>query len=147
MNLKANFLAVPISLAVVAIISVILGLCGLNWVYFVIGAMVGLLNHGLMVKQNARTYRFAQMDPEHKVFKPKKSAVLWYVLRCVVFLGVFAALIVKSNPKENPNAVWEIVIALSGYLLTKVGFIVCLMLFKEKKEDKENKEEKKVIEN
>lgn len=145
MNLKVNVLVVPISLAIVAVISIILGVCQLNWVYFLIGAMVGLMNHGLMVKQNARTYRFAQLDPEHKVFKPKKSAVLWYMLRCLLFLAVFVALAFKSDISNNPNAIWDIIIGLAGYLLTKVVFIICLLTFKDK--PKKNDEEKKVIEN
>lgn len=136
MNLRANIYVVPITLVVVTIGAVIFGVTGLKWNYYVIGAMVGLLNHGLMVKQNARTFKFAKLDPEHTAFNPKKSAILWYLARCILFIGIFVTLAFMADFKNNSNAIWDMVIALGGYLTMKVVFIICLLCFKDSEKEK-----------
>lgn len=132
---KINYLVAPITLLIVLIVAIILGICQLSWKYYVIGAMVSLLCHGLMVKQNARLERFAKIDPENKVYNPKKSALLWYLLRFVVAAVVFAALIFMANVKDNPHAIIDILIALAGYLTLKIVFIVLLLTSREKVKD------------
>lgn len=132
-NMKAKLMVAPISLAILGITALILGLCGLNWTFFLIGGLLGLMSHSLMMKQNARTYRMVQVDPENKVFNPKKSAILWYLLRFALLIGVFAALVYKSDIKNNKSAIWDIVLALIAYMVTKIVFIACILIFKEKK--------------
>ena len=132
-NLKANFWVVPITLLVTTIISLILGFCGQNWKFYLIGSLLGLMNHSIMIKQNARITRFSKLDPDHLTFNPKKSALLWYLLRSVLFLGVFISLIFLSDIKNNHQAIWDIVIALGGYLVMKIIFVLCLVFFKEEK--------------
>ncbi len=132
-NLKANLWVVPITLLVTIIVSLILGLTGLNWKYYLIGSLLGLMNHSIMVKQNARMVRMVQLDPDHTVFNPKKSALLWYLIRMGLFLGVFVVLVYFSNIKNDHSKIWDIVIALGGYIVMKIIFVLCLVFFKEKK--------------
>ncbi len=132
MSLKISYLIVPISIVLVAIITVILAICGQGWYYYLLGALAGLLNHGLLVKQTARIERFAKLDPEGKTLNPKKTALLWYFLRVLVFVGVFVALAFKANIAEDKNGIWLIVTALGGYLTIKVVMIICLLISREK---------------
>ena len=127
MSLKVNYLIVPITILLATIITIILAVCGQGWYYYLIGALVGLMNHGLMVKQAARIERFAKLDPEGKTLKPKRTAILWYFLRVLVFVGVFIVLVVKADLKNNPQGVWYIITALGGYLTLKAVLIVCLI--------------------
>ena len=98
---KINFLVVPISLAVIGIVTLILFLCKQEWKYYLIGGMLGLMCHGLMVKQNARMTRMTKVDPLHTAFNPKKSAILWYALRFLLVLVVFVVLgyLAKDKPR------------------------------------------------
>lgn len=132
MSLKISYLIVPISIVLVAIITIILAICGQGWYYYLLGALAGLLNHGLLVKQTARIERFAKLDPEGKTLNPKKTALLWYFLRVLVFVGVFVALAFKANIAEDKNGIWLIVTALGGYLTIKVVMIICLLISREK---------------
>ena len=91
MENKANLLAVPITLAFVALGTIILAILKFGWVYFLIGALVGLMNHGLMLKQSYRITRYAELDPEGKTLNPKKTALIWYLMRVLVFVAVFVA--------------------------------------------------------
>lgn len=129
---KISYLIVPITLGIVLVVALVLGLLDLAWKYYLIGAMVSLLCHGLMVKQNARLEKFAKLDPEGKVYNPKRSALLWFLLRILVTFGVFGVLILMSNIKNNPNAIIDILIALAGYMTLKIVFIVLLVVNREK---------------
>ncbi|MGM9969878.1 MAG: hypothetical protein ACI35S_05725 [Anaeroplasma sp.] len=130
---KIDYLIVPISLGVIIIVTIILVICSLNWKYYLIGGMLGLLTHGLMVKQNLRMARFSQIDPEHKVYNPKKSSLLWLLARMLVTFGVFFVLIYMSIDKNGKNvAIIDTLIALGGYLTSKVIFIILLLIFREK---------------
>lgn len=137
-NQKINYLAVPITLGIATLITIILAVCGQNWKYFLIGVMTSCLTHGLMVKQNHRMTRMLQLDPEHKVFKPKKSAILWYLLRMLVTFAIFGALVGLSGIREDrTKALISILIALGGYMVLKVVFIILLLTTNKKKEVKE----------
>ena len=132
-NKKIDYLIVPISLGLIMIVTIILLICKLNWKYYLIGGMLGLLTHGLMVKQNLRMMRFAKLDPKHEVYNPKKSAFLWLLLRMLVVFGVFAALIYLSIDKGGKEkAIIDAVIALCGYITSKIVFIVLIIIFKER---------------
>ena len=97
MENKAKLLAVPITLLVVITITIILAVLKFGWVYFLIGSLVGLMNHGLMLKQSYRIQRYAELDPEGKTLNPKKTALIWYLLRILVFAGVLIALVCKAD--------------------------------------------------
>lgn len=128
MSLRISYLIVPITIVITAVITIVLAVCGQGWYYYLIGALVGLLNHGLMVKQAARIERFANLDPEGKTLKPKRTAALWYFLRVLVFVGVFAVLAFRADLKNDPQGIWYIITALGGYLTLKVVLIICLII-------------------
>lgn len=136
MENKANLLAVPITLVLVAIGTIILAVLKFGWVYFLIGALVGLMNHGLMLKQSYRITRYAELDPEGKTLNPKKTALIWYLLRVLVFVAVFVALVFKADIANDKMGIWYVLLALAGYLLTRIVFIIFLIIGR-KKVDKE----------
>ena len=129
---KINFLVVPITLAVVGIVTLILFLCKQDWKYYLIGGMLGLMCHGLMVKQNARMTRMTKLDPTHTTFNPKKSTILWYLLRFALVLVVFVVLGFLAKDRERKDFVISMLIALGGYMTLKIIFIIMLMCVREK---------------
>jgi len=129
---KINFLVVPITLGVVGIVTLILFLCKQDWKYYLIGGMLGLMCHGLMVKQNARLTRMTRLDPTHTTFSPKKSAILWYLLRFALVLGVFVVLGFLAKDKPRTQFVISMLIALGGYITLKIIFLIILLCFREK---------------
>lgn len=136
MENKAKLLAVPITLLVVIIITIILAVLKFGLVYFLIGSLVGLMNHGLMLKQSYRIQRYAELDPEGKTLNPKKTALIWYLLRILVFAGVFIALVFKADIQNDKMGIWYVVLALAGYLIVRIIFIIFLIIGR-KKVDKE----------
>ncbi len=136
MENKAKLLAVPITLLVVITITIILAVLKFGWVYFLIGSLVGLMNHGLMLKQSYRIQRYAELDPEGKTLNPKKTALIWYLLRILVFAGVFIALVFKADIQNDKMGIWYVVLALAGYLVVRIIFIIFLIIGR-KKVDKE----------
>lgn len=128
MNLKVSYLIAPITMIVVTIVTIILAICKQGWDYYLIGALVGLMNHGLLVKQSARIERYAKIDPDGKTLNPKKTTIIWYFLRVLVFVGVFVALAFKANINKDLNGIWYIITALGGYLTLKVVLIICLII-------------------
>lgn len=136
-KLMINYLVAPIALVLVAIITLVLFFTDLNWKYYLIGSMVGFLTHGMMLKQSHRMERMAKLDPEQTIFNPKKSGILWLLLRMLVTAGVFVALVFMSDIKNNKNqAIIDILIALGGYVTLKIVFIISLIFTREKVEDK-----------
>jgi len=129
---KINFIVVPISLLVIGIVTIILVITKQEWRYYLIGGMLGLMCHGLMVKQNARMSRMTKLDPNQTVFHPKKSALLWFLLRFVLVVTVFVVLgfLAPKDPREK--FVISMLIALGGYLTLKVIFLIILLCFREK---------------
>ncbi len=134
MSLKISYLIAPITMIIVVIVTIILAVCKQGWEYYLIGSLVGLMNHGLMVKQAARIERFAKLDPEGKTLKPKRTAALWYFLRVLVFVGVFVSLAFKADLKNNSQGIWYLVTAFGGYLTLKVVLIICLLICRGKVE-------------
>lgn len=140
MDQKINLLVVPISWVVAAIVAVILGVCGYDWVYYLIGVFTGLLNYGLMVKANRRMMRTAKENPEAAAILAKKYAWLGMGLRILVFAGVFMAIFFKEVYHHSGEArAWNLVIAFGGYVTIKfvlvMVYIVDLIL--ERRRNKE----------
>lgn len=136
MKNKIDLLAVPITILIVTIVTIILAVVKFGWVYFLIGSLVGLMNHGLMLKQSYRIQRYAELDPEGKTLNPKRTALIWYLLRVLVFVGVFIALVFKADIQNDKMGIWYVVLALAGYLLCRIIFIIFLIIGR-KKVDKE----------
>ena len=132
---KINFIVVPITLLIVGIVTLVLFLVGKNevwWKYYLIGGMLGLMCHGLMVKQNARTIRMTKLDPTGTVFYPKKSAMLWYALRFALVVTVLVVLGFLAPKDLREKFVISMLSALGGYLTLKVIFLIILLCFREK---------------
>ncbi len=132
MKTKANYLVVPVALGVVTIVTIILAIVKFGWYYYLIGALVGLMNHGLLLKQSYRIERYAKLDPEGKTLNPKRTALIWFLLRVLVLAAVFAALIYKATPWTDSNGIWYIILAVIGYTTIKVIFIIFLLISKKK---------------
>ena len=132
MKTKANYLVVPVALGVVTIVTIILAIVKFGWYYYLIGALVGLMNHGLLLKQFYRIRRYAKLDPEGKTLNPKRTALIWFLLRVLVLAAVFAALIYKATPWTDSNGIWYIILAVIGYTTIKVIFIIFLLISKKK---------------
>ena len=132
MKTKANYLVVPVALGVVTIVTIILAIVKFGWYYYLIGALVGLMNHGLLLKQSYRIERYAKLDPEGKTLNPKRTALIWFLLRVLVLAAVFAALIYKATPWTDSNGIWYIILAVIGYTTIKVIFIIFLLISKRK---------------
>lgn len=128
MNVKINYLVVPITIAIATIITIILAATQQGWYYYLIGVLTALLNHGLRVKQNARLVRFAKLDPTGETLKPKRTAILWYLLRVVVFAGIFIVLIFKAEPWTNPQGIYYIITGLGGYATLTVALIITVLI-------------------
>ncbi len=139
-ELKIKYLVVPISILLIAIVTVILAVTTKNgWRYYLIGGALGLLTHGLMIKETARVARMAK-DP---LFNGRKSAILWFLVRMLVVAGVFVGVAFVSkedlNNPDKTNLVIDLVITLAGYMTVKIVFIISVLILKkiEKKEDLE----------
>lgn len=128
-----NFIVVPITLLLVLTVTIILLVVTpkeMNlWRYYLIGSMLGLMTHGMMVKQNARISRLTKADP---LFSPKKSARLWFMLRMflVASILVICALIAKFYEESSTETlVIKLIVALAGYMTLKIVFITTTVLF------------------
>ena len=136
---KINFMVVPISFVLATIVLIILLVTKQDWKYYLIGVLLGLMTHGMMVKQNARLVRLTKLDPEHTTFNPKKSALLWFLLRFVLVAGVFVILALLAKDLERSVLIIKMLIALGGYVSVKLVFIVLLLTIKDKTKEVELK--------
>lgn len=128
---KINYLVVPIVWVVAGVTALILGLCKLDWIYYLIGVFTGLLNYGLMLKTNRRIVRLAELYPEEAAIHAKKQAVVGWIIRLVVFLAIFLAIFFK-DVFGNPDNIWLLVIAFSGYATIKIVLIAVYIIFRKK---------------
>ena len=132
---KINFMVVPISFVLAAIVVVVLVLTKQDWKYYLIGVLLGLMTHGMMVKQNARLVRLTKLDPNHTTFNPRKSAMMWFLLRFVLVAGVFVVLALLAKDEERMTLVIKMLVALAGYITVKVVFIILLLTIKKREVD------------
>ena len=132
---KINFFVVPISIVLAGIITVVLVLTHQDWKYYLIGVLLGLMTHGMMVKQNARLVRLNKLDPNHTAFNPRKSAILWFLLRFVLVAGVMVVLGLMARNDERTVLVIKMLIAAGGYVTVKIVFIILLLTIKKREVD------------
>lgn len=129
-ELKIKYLVVPISLLIITIVTIILVFTtGNGWRYYLIGGALGLLTHGLLVKESARIEREAK-DP---LFNARKTAIFWFLARMVVVIGVFigvAFLAKKDAGDDRGMLVISLVVTLAGYLTCKLVFITSVLILK-----------------
>ena len=127
MEQKINFFVVPISAVLAIIITVVLVLTKQDWKYYLIGVLLGLMTHGMMVKQNARLVRLNKLDPNHTTFNPRKSAILWFLLRFLLVAGVLVVLGLLARNDERTVLVAKMLVAGGGYVTVKIVFIILLI--------------------
>lgn len=132
---KINFFVVPISAVLAIIITVILVLTKQDWKYYLIGVLLGLMTHGMMVKQNARLVRLNKLDPNHTTFNPHKSAILWFLLRFLLVAGVLVVLGLLARNDERTVLVAKMLVAGGGYVTVKIVFIILLLTIKKREVD------------
>lgn len=137
MNQKISYFVVPITWVVAALVALILGLCHLDWVYYLIGVFTGLLNYGIMIKMNRRMLRMAELQPETASITAKRSAWLGTFLRLLIVLVILLAVFFKEvYGKDNKDGIWNIVITFGGYATIRVVLVAVYIIFGKKVEDK-----------
>lgn len=133
MTQKFNYIVVPITWVVAAIVALTLGLCGLDWVYYLIGVFTGLLNFGIMIKMNRRMIRNAELYPDAAQITAKRSAYLGTLLRLVIVLAILMAVFFKEvYGKEDSDGIWNVLITFAGYATIKVVMVVVFIIFRKK---------------
>lgn len=133
MNQKFSLLVVPITWLVAAIVAIVLGVCGYDWIYYLIGVFTGLLNYGLMIKFNRRMERVAKENTETSAIVAQKQAWIGIGLRLLVFIGIFLAIFFKEvYGQADSNRAWNLVIAFGGYATIKFVLIVVYLLFRKR---------------
>ncbi len=131
-NLKANLYVTPITILVGGIVTLVLYLAKQAWTYYLIMIMVGLLCHGLFIKQSNRITNMIKLDPEGKTFNPQKETIKGYVIRMSLFVVIFLCLVFKADIKNNSNGLFDCLLAGLGYLTYRIIFLICILIFKDK---------------
>lgn len=133
MSQKFSLLVVPITWVVAAIVATVIGVCGYDWIYYLIGVFTGLLNYGLMIKFNRRMERAAKENTETSAIVAQKQAWIGIGLRLLVFIGIFLAIFFKEvYGQSDSSRAWNLVIAFGGYATIKFVLIVVYLLFRKK---------------
>ena len=122
-------LFIPISIIVLAIVMTILYFCKLEFIYYLLGGLISIVTHILMKIQNKSFYNTVSSDIGRATFHPKKSSILWYLLRLIVAFGAIVGILFMANIKDNPNKLQIIILLVSGYLTIKFMFIFYLIRF------------------
>ena len=122
-------LFIPISLIILAIVMTILYFCKLEFIYYLLGGLVSIITHLLMKIQNKSFYNNVSTDIGRATFHPKKSSILWYLLRLVVAFGSIVGILFIAGIKDNPNKLQIVILLVSGYLTIKFMFIFYLIRF------------------
>ena len=128
MTRKSKFNYLLILLISITVISLVLGLFGLLWWYFTIGALLSIVVHFLMVIQNERFYHISIDRFQREYFTPKKDTIIWYILRWFIVAFVFALVILLARIYYE-NRVLEIsLLFLISIMLVKISFIIVIYL-------------------
>ena len=131
MEKKNNIYLFSISFLIILITSTILGVCGLLWWYYPIGATIGIITHVLMLIQNKRFFRIQNNEFEKTLFHPKKDAILWYGLRILVVVIGLALVFILARLNHSDRYLEISLMVIGGVLTIKIVFIVILLIKKE----------------
>lgn len=129
-SLKISLFVVPITWIIAAIVSIALGVTHYDWMYYILGVCTGLLNFGLMMKTNRKIVRLVELYPDTAQVMAKRQAWIGFLLRLLVFVGVFVAIFFKEvfqNP--DPSRKWNLVIAFGGYASVKFVLVFVYLIF------------------
>ncbi len=122
---------IPIVLIIIAIVMTILYFCKLEFIYYLFGGLIGLLTHMLMLIENRSMYNTISTDIGRATFHPKKSSILWYLLRFLVVIGCIVLIVFLADLKNNPHRLQIVILLICGYLTVKILFILNLVFLKE----------------
>jgi len=122
---------IPIVLIIIAIVMTILYFCKLEFIYYLFGGLIGLLTHMLMLIENRSMYNTISTDIGRATFHPKKSSILWYLLRFLVVIGCIVLIAFLADLKNNPHRLQIVILLICGYLTVKILFILNLVFLKE----------------
>ena len=122
---------IPIVLVIIAIVMTILYFCKLEFIYYLFGGLIGLLTHMLMLIENRSMYNTISTDIGRATFHPKKSSILWYLLRFLVVIGCIVLIAFLADLKNNPHRLQIVILLICGYLTVKILFILNLVFLKE----------------
>ena len=120
---------VPIAVVISAIVMTILYFCNLHFIYYLFGSLLAIITHVLMVIQNRSMYNTISTRFGRETFHPKKSSILWYILRIVVALGLIVGIFFLGDVRNSPDSLQIVILFLSGYLTVKLLFIFFLIKF------------------
>lgn len=132
MKKENNYIVIPITILIVGIITIILALLESGWYYYLLGSLVGIMCHALLIKQSIKIKKYAQVDPEGKLFNIKKTSITGSLTRFALFVLVFIVLAYKASEQTVHNPIILILIAFGGYLTLKVVLIVTTMIYAKK---------------
>ena len=135
-NLKANLFVTPISILIGGIATAIFAILKLSWAYYLIGLVGGLLTQGLFIRTHNKITLNMEKDPEAKIYNPRQDMAIGSIVRTLVIVGIFLAVIVKADVKNNENAMWDILFTVFGYTTYRIVFIACLIIFRDKEDEK-----------
>ena len=117
---------IPINLLISLVVTTVLYFCNLEFVYFLFGTILALITHALMVLQNDSFYQIVKTEVVRSTIHPKKSAILWYLLRIVIIIGYLVLMIFTSDFMHSDNRLVITITFISGYLIVKLLFILTL---------------------
>ena len=124
-----NKFFVPVALIISAIVMTILYFCKLEFIYYLFGSIIGIITHLLMVLQNRSMYNTISTSVGRATFHPRKSAILWYLIRIIIAFGLIVGIAFLADIRNNPNALQIIILVISGYLTIKILFVGYLIKF------------------
>ena len=84
---------------------------------------------------NHKITRNMEIDPEAKIYNPRKDMAIGSLIRTMVMIAIFVSAIVKADVKNNANAMWDILFTVFGYTTYRIIFIVCLIIFRDKEDE------------
>jgi len=124
-----NRFFVPVSLIISAIVMTILYFCKLEFIYYLFGSIIGIITHLLMVLQNNSMYNTISTRFGRETFHPRKSSIIWYLLRIVIAFGLIVGICFLADIRNNPNSLQIVILIISGYLTIKILFVGYLLKF------------------
>ncbi|MBR6071612.1 MAG: hypothetical protein IKP77_02120 [Acholeplasmatales bacterium] len=126
--MKARFF-IPIVTIILAVVMTILYFVNLKFIYYLLGGIIAIITHYLMLLQTNSMISTISTRVGRITFQPRKSSILWYVLRIIVAASLIAGICYFANIKDNPNKLQIVILLLSGYLTVKFSFIIYLLKF------------------
>ena len=118
---------IPINLLISLVVTTVLYFCNLEFIYFLFGTILALITHALMVLQNNDFFEILKAEETRLTFHPKKTAILWYLLRVLIIIGYLVLMVFLSDIMHSNDRLVIIITFVAGYLTVKILFILTLL--------------------